>query len=769
MKFPGQDRLLAAALFGATALSSGVAFAQSAEVGELVVTAQRREQSAQDVGIAINAYGGEQLERLGVRNTADVAAFTPGVNISAAQGGTLQTFSIRGVTMGDYQPNQEGPNAVYFDEVYVSSLQGQGFGAFDTERVEILKGPQGTLFGRNATGGLVNYVSRKPTSEFSGYARATYGTRDQREIEGAVSGPLAEGLRARLAGMYRAVDPYLKNRIGPDYQDSESYAGRLHLEFEPNDRLRVLLSGRLGHEDHAVSGGNQFLGAIAIYDAAGTKVDARLLRPGETAISIVNGAPVGVRPTPGGDFFGYVDPDGPGRISDSRFQDGRVSATTSIGRRRDFSSLRGATLNARYELTDEITLSSITDYTRFKWRLSSALQGGVTAPGGFDTFTNGIDQYSQELRLNGDSETLHWVLGGYYLRIKSDNGSAFGFVFGPTSDLAFATTQKTKSASAFGQVEWEFAPGWSVIAGVRYIDESKDFTYAARITSPGPALVLRSFGPDTDPLASQDESLWSAKLGLNYQPTSDLLLYATWNRGVKAGGFNTTTDPTAPASAFVFDPEKLTAYETGFKSTLADGRLRFNGAAYYYDYANYQAFQSLGPGLNAILNAKSRVYGAELDLAARLAEGLDVALGASYLDALVRDVTVTPATPTNPAFIADRVPAFAPKWQLSAQARYEWPLSDGLRAALQADGSYRSDHFTQLNNFALLRQSGYALLNLRASLLDAKRRWRVEAAVRNVGDKIYKTTQFDISDAYGNTDVAYNTGRTFEITVGIDW
>ena len=181
--------------------------AQGSALEEVIVTAQKREESIQDVGIAITAFSGEQLDALGITDSVAIAEFTPGVHISGNNAGYTQQFTIRGATQNDFNDLAEAPNAVYIDEAYQAAGQAQLFSQFDMERVELLKGPQGTLFGRNATGGLVHYVTNKPTDEFEGYGDIQYGRYDTVRFEGAVGGPLAEGIKARISGFYRSHDP----------------------------------------------------------------------------------------------------------------------------------------------------------------------------------------------------------------------------------------------------------------------------------------------------------------------------------------------------------------------------------------------------------------------------------------------------------------------------------------------------------------------------------------------------------------------------------
>jgi iron complex outermembrane receptor protein len=741
-----------------TAASTG--FEASADI---VVTAQRREQSLQDVPMAVTAFSGERLTQLGVTTATDVAKFTPGVNAAGVQGGTLLTFSIRGLTMGDFNPHQEGPIAVYRDDVYISSLQGQGFANFDIQRVEILKGPQGTTFGRNATGGLANFISRQPSDEFTGNFDARYGSFDHRRVEAGVGGPIAEGLTFRAAGLYDQYAPYLRN-LAPGRPNgfwNKTFAGRLQLQYQPSPDWRILLAGQIGRTDLPITGADQRTASIAIFEN-GILVDTRELGPTETCMTINDGVCTGTRPVPGGNFFGYRDPDGPGRLTSDSIIGGPTSFFFHQNLDHNYSDSESGTATISHNLSDALTVTSLTDYTHFKWRLAADVISGPTPIAAFDTYTDGIRQFSQELRVNGDYENINFVAGLYYINIKSENGGIFGFLGG--RDQIATNSHHTKSYSAFAQADWKFAPDFTLTGGFRFIHETKTFSFLNRVFAipSGAVTVLRVFDPSTSPLANSEDNLWAARLGISYEPTRDILLYATFNRGVKAGGYNQSLNPATPDEGFLFKPERLHSFEAGAKTSWADGRVVANVSGFYYDYKDYQAFQAFGPGINLLINADARVYGGEAELALRPAGGLNFNLSAAYTNALVHNVN------TSPGRGVDRRPAFSPLWQLVALSRYEFPLFSDFRLALQGDVTYRSSYFTQIANTTLVRQKGYALADVQASLITPAR-WQINFAVRNLTDKIYRLSGFENSAGFGHGPRSFVRGREFEVGVRIEW
>jgi iron complex outermembrane recepter protein len=747
----------------------------SEQLGEIVVTAQRREQSEQRVGITMDAFSGKQLQDFGITNTSQLSQFVAGLNISSAQGGALQTISIRGVTQGDYNPYQEGPIAFYLDDVYLSSLMSQTSATFDAQRVEVLKGPQGTLFGRNATGGLVQYVTNQPTDHYTGYFEAHAGNLDSYDYEGGIGGPITDKLTFRVAGQYSGHGATIENSSGPNSNSLKEYAERFHLRYQANDSLQLQLNGDVSSTRFSIDGANQFPSSIAIYQTINghqVQVNSEFLGPNQTAMYILNGVGVGTRPAPGSSYFSpYSFINGGGFVTSEPYVGGNVSYTTNQfpqGGGYNWNNTRDFSLRATYNLSDHQTLTSVTAYDFNAWRSADALwPGPAPTATGFDTFTRGINQYSQELRINADYEKLNWVAGLYALGIDSSNGSAYGFEFPPNGDFSFVTAQKTRSYSGFGQVDWEFAPRLRLITGLRIIREDKSFDYGfGEGTLPWPQGIPFYFDPGKSSLATLDQTLWSGKVGVNFQATEALLVYATVNRGVKAGGFNNLTSPPPPTdfAAFVFKPEVLTAYETGFKDSFADGRISVNAAAYYYDYSNYQAFQSINATTNLILNAPATVKGAEFAVHARPIDGLDLGLTGDYNDAIVKNVAVTPGN------VKDVRPAFAPQLQFDASSGYTWGVTSGLNASLQADASWRSKYYLQLSNFADVTQTSYVLVNMRATLSGpALKGWTLESTVNDLNNKVYAVSEFDVASAYGINDTAYSLGRTWYAGVRYDF
>jgi iron complex outermembrane receptor protein len=791
--------LLAGALPLQTALAANI-------LEETVVTAQKREEKLQDVPLAVTAFTGAQMAAMGVQESYDIATFTPGVHISGNLAGQNTQFSIRGVTQNDFNDIIESPNAVYLDEGYIAIAQGQTFAVFDIDRVEILKGPQGTLFGRNATGGAVNYVSSKPDYEkFGGYMDFTAGQFDvpndanRYTVEAAVTGPIGDSAAGRLAIRYNQQDAYLENKYpdaplfnpgpgpgeGADLGDDDTIAGRATLAFKPSDTLEVTLTGSYAKTDVA-TGPYQSKSTIAIVDEMGEITNVIDTPRDETRLSIQGdadgggnvfdgselfpGGGIGLdgRLAPGADFFGYKDPDGDDFTfaGDFAFDNNGSTETSGLYARVD------------WELQDGSDFTSITDYKSYDKSLfidvdsapvnQLANYAGVNA----DTFT-------QEFRVNGATDNTRWVTGVYFLYInnESDNGLkapensivGAGGPFGGPVDIGVNAKLETTSYSLFGQLDYDFAERFTFTIGGRVIQEEKDFdlgigiyrSFANDTFNKGPFLD----SPDAPIIRYKDDTsdtLWAGKVQLDWRPNDDLLLWAGINRGVKAGSFNApllgSYFGSGGDAALPYDEEVLISYETGFKSTLFDGSTRLNGTAYYYDYSDYQAFLFVGVG-GVVFNADAETYGAELELQTSPMDGLDLMANVAWFDSTVQDVPLRFGSPLPPR---DVEPTYAPPFQASGMARYSWDALGGTMA-VQADVSYSDSFYYNLRNFSADQFDSYTLVNAMVSWESSDQTWLATLGGRNLTDESVGVQGFDLATLCGCNEVSYRDRRFYSV------
>ncbi len=780
---------------------------------DIVVTAQKRDENLQDVAIAIQAFSGDQLRALGVADSPEIANFTPGVHISGNLAGQNTQYTIRGVTQNDFNDIVEAPNAVYLDEGYIAIAQGQTFAVYDIERVEVLKGPQGTLFGRNATGGLVHYISALPSlTEWEGYVDARFGIMDNPQstpttftVQAAAGGPVSEKIGIRLAGRWNRQDPYLINLYpqgavggspgpgaGADLGDDDTLAGRFTLLAEPSDTTQLIISANYSRGRMA-TGPYQNKPTIAEYDIDGELINVLDVGPNETRASIgVNGGPNVINGdagsdldnngvvggagelygrAPGADFFGWIDPDGDGNLfsSDFAFKDhGNVDTW-------------GVNMRFKAELSEAITLHSITDYKNYDKLLFIDVDSGpanqLANYAGVDA-----DQFSQELRLNGSGDRLNWVAGLYFLYIDTNSINGLkapidGLVPGAPIDIASTARLKTESYSAFGQVDYDLTDQLRIVAGGRIIREEKNYDFIqelyaspdSRVVQPADGLLF-PIGPIypggvPSPYVDKDgDTLYAGKLQLEYRPNTDTLVYFGINRAVKAGSYNAQLNgglPT-PESAIKYGSETLWSYEGGFKLTMANNKVRLNGSVYYYDYKNYQSFLFTGVA-GLVVNADARTIGGEISLQANPVPGLDVAAALSVFDSKVKDVPLRVGGPIT----RDVKPTYAPETQFSMFARYGWDMLGG-EMAIKGDVSYSSSYFYNLRNFDADKFSSYWVLNLGLDWTSDSG-FELGVGVDNLTDEKVGIQGFDLATLCGCNEVAYKPPRTFFVRTRVSF
>ena len=697
---------LLTSLFSAAPSSAQEATATSSILEEIVVTAQKREQNLQDVGISITAFGRDQLQELNLNNSNELVYLTPGLALGNPGGeGNITALSLRGIGQGDFADHQESPVAVYQDEVYDAYMGATNTTLFDQERIEILRGPQGTLFGRNATGGLVHYISRKPTDEFEAYGNVSYAEYDHVRFEGAVGGPLADNLQVRVSGFVNNHDTYVDNvGTGKDGNEADTWAVRGQVLFSPADNLDILF--RLEYYDTEIT---QWY-----YETAPATVN-------ELGEAVLVAPPSGSEILDGDPF--QVNNDGAVGLVAAR-------GASPEGLRRD--GYKGA-LRFDLQLNDNITITSVTglsEQNKFFNQESDGIPASIVT---FATDTN-AQQFSQELRIASETDRLRWVAGLYYLTYDSDIVLDVGF-FAPG---AFFSDQvvETDNWSVFGQVEWDFTADLTVIAGLRYLNEDKEIDASGSLAGfiaglPIPR-ISSTFNSGNSPLARLEEDDIAGKIQLNWQYSDDLLFYAGVSRGVKAGGFNATFGaPGITSSTTPYGKETPITYEAGFKSTLMNGRAQWNTSFYYYDYRDYQAFAYVALS-QLVFNTDAEVYGVDSNLLISPFEGLELNFGVNIMDTEAEDVA-------NPrGFVADRGLPYAPDVQVNGMARYSWPVWSGTMS-VQGDFNYQSKNSFTIFNDPATSIGDYAVGNARLSWTSADERWGAAVFVKNIADKEYIT------------------------------
>jgi iron complex outermembrane receptor protein len=775
----------------AWAQEGGAAGAEKADpagaglLAEVTVTATKRSESLQKVPISVSAYSGEQIERLGIRDTTQITQQIPSLHMNAWSP-NLTIFSLRGVSQNNFTDNLEAPVAVYQDNAYVASMNAISGQLFDMKRIEVLRGPQGTLFGRNATGGLIHYLSNDASREtFNGYTQAEYGRFNSRSLEGALGGAIAPGLRIRGAARVEKADGFIKSRdtdvngdgsvilpgSGQDLGGRDGWAARVNLQYDISPDATVSLWYKHAEDNHVATGGYVFENCdfeanfYCHTDAAGLS---------DGVGGVING--LTGRPASPWEHFGE--------------------------RRGDFNrnvdSYQG---ELTWKLNDQLNVTAITNYLDLR---KTYAEDGDATPNlvvNVDTAMN-FHQFSQEVRLAGDHERLKWQVGAYFLDM--DYAGYHNVTGAPVIDLAIAgngafntpTVQQpygisSKNWSVFAQTDVNLTDKLSLTLGGRYSVDRKSIDYASVLVDPliNPAPVVLFTDDDvarTVPGANREHySDWAARVSLNYQITSDTLVFASWNRGIKGGNWSLSSS-IKPAE-FKHRPETLNSFETGFKTSLLDRSLRLNGTLFHYIYDDYQAF-SLAGGVPHIYNSDAHSTGAELEAFWSPVPAFDAVLGASWQTSKVDSVPATgiqvgpeffPGAP-NSQYCANQGGFFlcdfpqktiagakfpnAPKFSLNYLLRYNVDLAKGNLAA-QVDGVWYDDQYLEVTNGLSSKQKAYNVTNASLTYTHDRSGASLSVWAKNVFDKAYRAYALNLG-ILGTTSI-YAPPATYGVTLRI--
>lgn len=708
--------------------------AEEPQQADIIVTAQRREQSIGRVGIAITAISGGDLAKLGVQTTQGMAAHVPSLQFDGGNSGGLNAFvTIRGVSQVDSSEHQEAPNAVYLDDVYVPTPSMVGFQVYDLQRAEALRGPQGTLFGRNSTGGLLQFITADPTKELSGFADISYANYATLRAEGAVGGPITENVGFRIAGFADHGDGFFKNTLpgGHDTFETRSYGVRGKLAINAGD-WTVKLIGSYNTSPRHREGTYKTLPSY--YDSNGT---AQFV-PADVDI-YETGA--------GNDPFGYRD-------RDKAFDEG---AFNNVG----FLSKDYYYGTAKIEgPVGAATLTSVTNYSRGDVAYQEDSDG---TPNDVYVFGSGgrTRQVSQELRLSGDAGRLHWTAGAYFLDLEG--------TYYIDSDLRPLTakiqqgpfhsredyTQHTRSYAGFGQIEYAIADTLKFTLGGRYTHDRKIFASLVTDITSGSPVVLGEFDRKTvGDAALLSRGDWAGKIQVDYTGINSLLLYASASRGIRGGGFNSNVYGLVSDRTRPFKNETVIAYESGAKLQFANGRGHLFLSGFYYDYSGYQAYNYIGIAVS-VSNNDAYFYGGEAELTFSPVRSLDVSLGGSYLQGKVKGI----ATPTGPE---DVDPVKAPKWTFNGVVTKSFDVGPG-ELALQYDFNYIDHSEANLVLSPVTRLNSSWIQNGRISYA-LPQGLEIYGFVRNFMNEGRKTFAYD-SSVFGYTTISYAPPRTYGIGV----
>ena len=734
----------------------------TAQIEEIIVTANKREEKLNSVGLTVSAISGQALVERRITTLENLASVVPGFSVAPSSSVT-PILTLRGVGFDSAALGSYPAVSAYVDQFPLPFPVLALHPAYDLERVEVLKGPQGTLFGQNSTGGAINFIAAKPTSNLQAGGDISYGRFNDVQGNVYVSGPISQNLRGRIAGSFQNRDGWQISSSRPyDRNGAVSFgAGRLILDWDPSERIRFSLNVN-GWIDKSEPQAPQFIGLYPLIPAA--------ITPQELS------APFSPQKPRAADWStGENTPRG-----DRKFY--------QIGLRSDF------------DLTDDITVTSLTSYDHFKETQAQEFDGlpiivNAYAEQGY------IHSFGQELRLaNATSAALRWTVGGNYERTRTydivisnfPDGSQAHNPFGPFSNGFGSTYQRIRNIAAFGNLEYDLTAQLKAKAGVRYTNLHNTSSlctgdggsgelnalyaffetilgFTPLPTPPGSCTTFNVQGePDTSPTRlklNEDNISWRA--GLDYKVNEGTLIYANVSRGFKAGSYPlfqvTDVRQYAPVTQ-----ESVTSYELGIKTDLFNRVAHLNAAAFYYNYHDKQVFGRVFlPGVlvgtpyqTALVNVpKSRVFGLEGDMTVRPTPELTLTGSVTYLDTRILeysgfDVVGNGNSGTPRDLSGNRLP-YAPKFSYNLDVEYRWKLADGGSPFAGISMSGRTSQDTTIAGSSLIIPSsilnsrinpriahpykldGYALLDLRLGYSAPDGAWRVMAYGKNVLNKYY--------------------------------
>ena len=707
------------------------------QLQEVVVTAQRRSESVQKTPLAVTAISGDSLQESGTTNLEALSQVAPGLNVSEQVGQARLT--LRGIGLDDISTGAESSVAFNQDGVFYSRSAAALASFYDVDRVEILRGPQGTLYGRNATGGSINIITNRPTDTLHGGVDATVGNYQTVIGEGFISGPLSNTASGRLSFQIQHHDGYGKDIVTGDNIDTkDSQAIRGQLLFKPNDRLKVLLAGDYYHENDR-SNEYHYLGPA-----------------GETAA----GAPI----TPTALLLGGIAPRNP-----------RDLATPTNPS--NYAEFYGGRVDISYAISDSTTFRSLSAYRRAQYEVDTSI-----SPFSVELFPLTVqeqsNQYTQEFQVNVDTERNKFVSGLFYLHeaiLGSEAGALnLSAVGGPdffVQGFFGGGRLKTDAAALYAQDTYSITDRLRFTLGGRFswerkaVNDQSDFDFATPYT-PG------ALPPTPHHIDSADFSKFTPKVGVDYDVAPRTLAYVSYSQGFKSGTYN------LGAAGPPIQPETVDAYEAGLKTTTEDGRFRSNTAGFYYNYKDLQVGKVQGQLVVLENAAAARIYGIEEELTARPVNNLTLSLNASWLHArFTRYITADQSRPGGDGTTIDPStgqPAFnlkgselaqSPNYTVDLAAEYALHWRDNT-VTFRGESNWSDRVFFTAFDRDAVSQPGYSLQNAFITFERSGGPWRVTAYVKNIADKTVEASANVATTIVGSPLIGFLLPpRTFGATI----
>lgn len=710
---------------------------------EVVVTARKREEGLQDTPIAVSAFTGDSLQARGIEKVDGIESVTPNLTFANRNtnggGSNSASIFIRGVGQADNAPTTDAGVGLYVDGVYLARSTGSVLDLIDIERIEVLRGPQGTLFGRNTIGGAVSIHTKKPTEEFEGKVRVKVGSDSRRDFLGKISGPLTENLFASASVASLRQDGYVKNIInGQDLGDDDTLAFRGALRWLASDDLEINVAA-----DYSRDREN---GQVRIADS--DPQDAITIIPPDPT----NPRSLGNAVFAHNVFFGLNSPlpaIPPGRATGCDATFANPLGTNSNCMRLDtinpgklstneksFSNaeIYGLSASIDWSLSDTLTLKSITAYREID---SHFFQDGDTSPFDNSTVEDFLEQeqVSQEFQLLGSSfdDTVQWILGLYYFNEEGVNDNPVKFVtFRALSGGGF----ENESKAAFAQATWDVTEQLHLTAGLRYTKDEKEFS----VNGPQQNLYPFLAPPGTvvtiipDGTYKTDADDWTPMFNLSYDWSDNVMVYATYSEGFKSGGVQQRLAGAFPAAP-TYDPEFVTSRELGLKYNSDDGALVINAAIFDSDYEDIQL--EVQSGIAPVLDngGEGEIKGAELEVRYSPAESWFIESAVGYLDATIVEADPAATAVGGPAD-GDWLSS-VPRWTASASLIKEIDLGDMGVLRPRLDWSFRGNVFFNPNNDPGHVQKAYSIYNANIAWDSADDKYSLTLSVNNIDDERY--------------------------------
>ncbi|MEO0031516.1 MAG: hypothetical protein RIS94_1274 [Pseudomonadota bacterium] len=694
--------------------------------GEIIVTAQRRAESILKVPVAVTALSQDDLTKRGITNTAQMTGMVPSLQVNSPYGDSQPNFTIRGIGVAnEHNPNQASPVGIYFDDAYIAARAVHGLQLFDLERVEVLRGPQGTLYGRNTTGGAINFISKKPTlSGMSGNLQVGYGNYNTFTASGALDATLVpDKVGLRVSFNYAKGDGYIHNiaKGQPDANSTDFIAGRAILLMKPSDRLTITLKGTIGRSD-----------------------------PTQAAVYNLGTGPDGYNPV----------------LATGRAEKG-LSFFETDSERLGHSYVRsvGGELTVKYELSDSLSFTSLTSYDDARQEFTQ--EGtGLTSPvlhQPLDTlYGNRFKMFNQEVRLTYAQDQTNLQVGAYYGYDK-DSSNSYYWLFDGAALIHQLYDQVRKSSAIFAQADQKFGDHLGVTLGLRYTWDRSSYENYASYLAPGSGYtgqrdtdifpydtgfyIHGSYDPATGTYASGPtiplrSSALTGRLAVNYTFDSGQMLYASYSRGYRSAAYCGQCF-TAPIGTT--KPEKVDAYEIGAKGKFLDNMLTMSLSAFLMKYRNSQINETNGPQTLLANVDKSKIQGIEFETTLAPLNNFRISLNGSFLDAKYEKATLLFGS-----IAGQRVP-YAPKFQMSGKVDWEMAhIGDGTVSFTPSFVFSSLSYFTpynKLNGNGRLKQGNNTKVN--AQLSYDTERYSIRAWVNNLFNEKTFADGLDLRTSFG--------------------